>query len=68
MKGRQVTSALESNKLKKCEHGVKEDMRKSFILPSLRYASKTWTWHVAWQSEICIVEMSCGRGACSVSM
>ncbi len=68
MKGRQVVSAL-----KRAVKGgsvimkVKRGIRKSIILPTLSYASETWTWNAAQQSRIRAVEMSYTRGACGVS-
>ncbi len=55
MKGRNVSMA------------VKKGIRNSVILPTLSYASKTWTWNAAQQSRIRAVEMSFMRGACGVS-
>ncbi len=45
---------------------VKKGIRNSIILPTLSYASKTWTWNAAQQSRIRAVEMSYIRGACGV--
>ncbi len=37
------------------------------ILPTLSYASETWTWNATEQSRIRAVEMSYLRGACGMS-
>ncbi len=44
---------------------VKKGIRNSDILPTLSYASETWTWNAAQQARIRAVEISymrCGRG------
>ncbi len=41
---------------------VKKGIRNSVILPTLSYASETWTWNAAQQSQISAVEMSYMRG------
>ncbi len=46
---------------------VKKGIRDSVILPTLSYASKTWTWNTAQQSRMKAVEMSYMQGACNVS-
>ncbi len=46
---------------------VKKRIRNSVILPTLSYASKTWTWYTAQQSRIRAAEMSYLRGASGVS-
>ncbi len=46
---------------------VKMGIRKSVILPTLSYASETWTWNSAQQSRIRAVEISYMWGACGVS-
>ncbi len=49
--------------VQKTQRGI----RNSVILPTLSYASETWTWNAAQQSQIQAVEMSYMRGACVVS-
>ena len=46
---------------------VKQGIRNSVILPTLSYASETWTWNAAQQLRIRAVEMSYLWGACGVS-
>ncbi len=66
--GRQVMGALERvMKGRNVRMAVKRAIRNSVILPTLSYASETWTWNAAQQSRIRAVEMSYMRGACGVS-
>ncbi len=68
LKGRQVMGAME--RVMKGRHvsmAVKKGIRNSVILPTLLYASETWTWNTAQQSRIRTVEMSYMRGSCCVS-
>ncbi len=68
VKGRQVMGALERiMKGKNVSMAVQRGIRNSVVLPTLSYASKTWTWNAAQQSRIRAVEMSYLRGACGVS-
>ncbi len=46
---------------------VKRGIRNRVILPTLSYASETWTWNAAQKSQIRAVEMSYMQGACGVS-
>ncbi len=46
---------------------VKKAIRNSVILPTLSYASETWTWNAAQQSQIRVVEISYLWGASGVS-
>ncbi len=46
---------------------VKKAIRNSVILPTLPYASETWTWNAVQQSRVQAVVMSYMRGACGVS-
>ncbi len=46
---------------------VKKVVHHSIIVPTLTYASKTWTWNDGQRSMIQAVEMSYLRGACSLS-
>ncbi len=55
MKGRNVNLA------------VKKGLRNSVILPTLSYASKTWTWNAAQQSRISTEEIRYLQGASGVS-
>ena len=67
-KSRQVMSALEKvMKGRNMSMAVKWRIRNSVILLTLSYASETWTWNAAQQSQIKAVEMSYLLGACSVS-
>ncbi len=68
VKSGQVIGALERvMKGRNGNMGVKKGIRNCVILPTLSYASKTWTWNAAEQSRIRAVEMSYMRGACGVS-
>ncbi len=68
VKGRQVVDALERvTKGRSVSMEVKKGIRNSIILPTLPYASETWTWNAAQQLKIYAVEMSYIRGACGVS-
>ncbi len=68
LKGRQVMGALERvMKGRSVSRVVKKGIRNNVILPTLSYASETWTWNAAQQSRIREVEMSYMRGACGVS-
>ncbi len=58
VKGRQVMDALERvMKGRNVSITVKQGIRNSVILPTLPYASETWTWNAAQQSRIRAVEM-----------
>ncbi len=46
---------------------VKRDVRNTLILPTLTYASQTWTWNESLRSRVQAVEMSYLRSACGVS-
>ncbi len=46
---------------------VKRGIRNSVILPTLSYASETWTWNAAHQSRVRAVEISYLLGACGMS-
>ncbi len=46
---------------------VKRDLRNTVIVPTLTYASKTWTWNLSQRSIVQTVEMSYMRSACAVS-
>ncbi len=51
VKGRQVMGALERvMKGRNISKEVKKGIRNSVILPTLSYASETWTWNAAQQS------------------
>ncbi len=51
VKSRQVMGALERvMKERSVSMVVKKGIRNSVILPTLSYASKTWTWNAAQQS------------------
>ncbi len=68
VKDRQVTGALKIvMKGRSVSMGVKKGIRNSVILPTLSYASKTWTWNATQQSRIRAVEISYMRGSCGVS-
>ncbi len=59
VKGRQVMGALERvMKGRNVSMAVKKGIRNSVILPTLSYASETWTWNAAQQSRIRAVEIS----------
>ncbi len=59
VKGRQVVGAVERvMKGRNVIMAVKQGIRNSVILPTLSYASETWTWNAAQQSRIRTVEMS----------
>ncbi len=67
VKGRQVMGALERVMTgRSVSMAVKKGIRNSVILPTLSYASETWTWNAAQQSRIQAVEMSYMWGACGV--
>ncbi len=67
VKGRQVMGALEVIKGRNVSMVVKWGIKNSVILPTLSYASETWTWNAVQQSRIRAVEMSYMKGACGVS-
>ncbi len=68
VKGRQVMGALERvMKGRNVSVVVKKGIRNSVILPTLLYASETWTWNAAQQSRIRAVAISYLRGAPGVS-
>ncbi len=68
VKGRQLMGALERiMKGRNVSMAVRKEIRNSVILPTLSYASKTWTWNADQQSRMRAVEMSYMRGACVVS-
>ncbi len=68
VKGRQVMGALERvMKGRSVGMEVKKAIRNSVILPTLSYASETWTWNATQQSRIKSEEMSYMRDACGVS-
>ncbi len=46
---------------------VKKALHDSIIVPTLTYASETWTWNERQRSRIQAVEMSYFRGACSLN-
>ncbi len=46
---------------------VKRDLRNTVIVPTLTYASETWTWNESQRSRVQAVEMSYLRSACGVS-
>ncbi len=46
---------------------VKRDLRNTIIVPTLTYASETWTWNESQRSRVHAVEMSSLRSACDVS-
>ena len=46
---------------------VKKGIRNSITLPTLAYASETWTWNAAQQARVRAVEMSYIRGACGIT-
>ncbi len=46
---------------------VKKGIRNSIILPTLSYASETWTWNTGQQTQIRAMEKSYVRGACEIS-
>ncbi len=46
---------------------VKRDLSNTVIVPTLTYASETWTWNESQRSRVQAVEMSCLRHACGVS-
>ncbi len=54
-------------KVRNVSMAVKKGIRNSVILPTLSYASETWTWNAAQRSQIRAVEMSYMRSACGVS-
>ncbi len=69
VKGRQVMGALERvKKGRNVSMAVKKGIRNSVFLPTLSYASDTWTWNAAQQSRIRAVEMSYMQGACGVKV
>lgn len=45
---------------------VKRDIRKSILLPTLMYGSKTRTWNTAQQSTVCSAEITYLGGVCGV--
>ncbi|MCP5003018.1 MAG: hypothetical protein GY941_03575 [Planctomycetes bacterium] len=68
VKGRQVIGSLgRIMKGRNVSMEVKRGLRNSIVLPTLTYASETWTWNSAQQSRIGAVEMSYLRGACGLS-
>ncbi len=46
---------------------VKRDLRNTVIVPTLAYASQTWTWNESQRSRVQAVEMSYLRTACGMS-
>ncbi len=53
VRGRQVMDALERvMKGRSVSMEVKRGIRNGVILPTLSYASKTWTWNAAQQSQV----------------
>ena len=46
---------------------VKKGLRDSIVIPTLTYASETWTWNEAQRSRVRAVEMSYLRGACGTT-
>ncbi len=46
---------------------VKRDLRNTIIVPTLTYASETWTWNESQRSRVQAMEMSYLRSACRVS-
>ncbi len=60
VKGRQVVGALDRvMKGRSVSKAVKKGIRNNVILPTLSYASETWTtWSAAQQSRIRVVEIS----------
>ncbi len=46
---------------------VKKALHDSITVPTLTYASETWTWNERQRSRIKAVEMSYLRGACSLN-
>ncbi len=46
---------------------VKRDLRNTVVVPTLTYASETWTWKESQRSRVQAVDMSYLRGACGVS-
>ncbi len=68
VKGSQVMGVLERvMRGRNVSMVVKKGIRNSVILPTLSYASETWSWNAAQQSRICAVEMSYLQGASGVS-
>ena len=66
--GRKVIGSLERiMKGREREHGSKKGIKNSIILPTMTYASETWTWNAAQQAQLREVEMSYIRGACGIS-
>ncbi len=55
--GRQVMGSLERVMKRSVSMVVKKGIRNSVTLPTLSYASETWTWIAAQQSRIRAVEM-----------
>ncbi len=46
---------------------VKRDLRNTVIVPTLTYASKTWTWNESQRFRVQVVEMNYLRSACGVN-
>ncbi|KAK3893161.1 hypothetical protein Pcinc_003002 [Petrolisthes cinctipes] len=68
VKGRQVIGSLgRIMKGRSVSMEVKRGLRNSIILPTLTYASETWTWNRVHQSRIGAVEMSYLKGACGLT-
>ncbi len=68
VKGRQVMRVLERvMKGRNVSIAVKKGIRNCVILPTLSYASETWTWNAAQQLHIRAVEMSYLWGVSGVS-
>ncbi len=67
VKGRSVIGSLgRIMKGRKVSMEVKRGLRKSVLLPTLKYGSETWTWNRAQQLRVHAVEMSYLRGACGM--
>ena len=68
VKGRQVIGSLgRIMKGRNVSMDVKRGLRNSIVLPTLTYASETWTWNGGQRSRIQAVEMSYLRGACGLT-
>ncbi len=49
------------------KYGIKEALCDGIIVPTLMYASETWTWNEGQRLRIQGVEMSYLRGACGLT-
>ncbi len=68
VKGRQVMGALKRvMKGRNVSMTVNEGIKNSVILSTLSYASETWTWNAAQQSQIRAVEIRYLQGTSGVS-